>query len=153
MPEFISALEPDSRDQVLALAEALASDRFNVSTISETVCGYIEALDFTDRPDGETETEAWDSAEIARETFVRIAVDCLGFLYRVGCYLPDAVDYARVGRDLHYSRSGCGVGFFDRPAGMYTRDGHDYRDMLQRAAEGMGRVDSYVGDDGRIYLS
>lgn len=153
MPEFVSTLAPDARDPILELASALASDRFSAATIRDTMTGYIEALDFTDSPDDDTEAEAWADADLAHESIVRIAVDCLHFLYRVGCYLPDHVDYTKVGRDIHFSRNGHGTGFFDRPTDMYEREGHDYRDLLQRAAKRFGRADSYVGDDGRIYLS
>lgn len=61
-------------------------------------------------------------------------------------YARNALDDTRLGQLFWYARCGHGVSFTD--------DGDAYCLIdLQRAAQAVGNVDSYVGDDGLIYIS
>lgn len=52
--------------------------------------------------------------------------------------------FATAGHDLALSVNGHGAGFFDK--------GNDTADRLQEAANKLGQVDAYLGDDGVIYV-
>lgn len=134
--------------------------------------GYIEAMFFTDsepgtvRPDEDSGSGfLWNPAvhsslpgdvgfaDLAPKALAKIVADCRAFqtgpagdlLFQI--YESDTV-YApdQAGRDFWYSRNGHGVGFWDRGLG-------EIGDKLHKAAQAFRQVDSYVGDDGLVYLA
>lgn len=137
--------------------------------------GYIEAMFFTDCEHGtvradEDEDAAdiggnlWNPetqsnlpgdvtlANLAPEALARIIADCAAFQKANEATLDEA--YAleeptycaeRAGNDFWYTRNGHGCGFWDRGLGMVG-------DKLADTARVYGGCDSYLGDDGLIYL-
>ncbi|BAM87665.1 hypothetical protein S58_16570 [Bradyrhizobium oligotrophicum S58] len=101
--------------------------------------------------------------DLAPETLAAIIADCEAF-QRVHADLLDAAyehggergsyDSERAGNDFWYSRNGHGVGFWDRGLG-------DIGDALSNACGWKSRAsahpfperDSYIGDDGKVYLA
>jgi len=162
MPEFI--LDLGSPDHARAFN---ALDSFTQ--------GYIEALFFTDEerlceesgrdmPDVAIDLETMESrfvggdspgfADLAPDALAKIIADCAAFQTANSAMLERAYalgeaqmiyDEERAGRDFWYSRNGHGVGFWDRGLG-------EVGDMLHKAAQSFRQVDSYVGDDGLVYL-
>lgn len=143
--------------------------------------GYIEAMFFTDcehgsvrDPAANRQYRAWDPetdsslpgdvafSGLAPETLARIVADCAAFqetnetlLAEASELVPgeaglkyarEALDDTRLGQLFWYARNGHGVAFTD--------DGNaPCLEALQRAARHVGQTDSYLGDDGLIYLS
>lgn len=58
----------------------------------------------------------------------------------------DGYTMESAGHDLALSCNGHGAGYFDRGLG-------EVGDRLQSAAEKVGQLDAYVGDDGLLYVS
>jgi len=131
--------------------------------------GYIEALFFTDNAPGVT-TEEWQAtedhregsfpgdagfADLAPEALVAIVADCKRFQERHALVLAEA--YARedyeseqAGRDFWYTRNGHGVGFWEREQ---LKGEVDLGESLTLTANAYRETDSYLGDDGKVYLS
>lgn len=117
------------------------------------VDGYITAALWSsaDTPPGQTEPvelDGWDG-EIDPATLDAMREDCASFLAANWPDLAEAmrrrsvpIDY--MGHDLWLTRNHHGAGFWDRGLG-------DLGDKLSDAAQAMGEVDLYIGDDGSIY--
>jgi hypothetical protein len=123
------------------------------------VQGYVEALFFTNAscPD-DGELEHATVADLAPSTLDEIISDCARFQEIAESFLKQA--YARgyepeqAGRDFWFTRNGHGVGFWDRA--VLKDDG--LGDSLSalcgwQARNGLGELDVYMGDDGKVYLS
>ena len=139
--------------------------------------GYIEAMFFTDEerlceesegrhimPDVAVNLETMESrfvggdsisfADLAPGALARIIDDCTAFQERYSAALDEATDDNRIkgydseaaGRDFWYTRNGHGCGYWDGDLG-------EVGDVLTKAAKTFSEVDSYIGDDGLIYLS
>ena len=138
--------------------------------------GYIEALFFTDEEqlceDSGREMAAaainletmesrfvgGDSSgfgDLAADTLAMIVSDCHKFQVAAADILfpvyESGIDYApdQAGRDFWYTRNGHGVGFWDRGLGKVG----DRLAALCGHGTAFPGVDSYVGDDGLIYLA
>lgn len=120
------------------------------------IAGYVEALFFTDSADPGIEGEGLPRelgvGALSPDAWRRIFRDCRHFQQRArltlaAAYAGGEYDESQAGRDFHFTRNGHGVGFWDR---RQLADG--LGDRLTRIAGRFGSVDSYVGDDGRIYL-
>lgn len=121
--------------------------------------GYIEALFFTDSGPEDGQLGDAGFSDLAPETLARIITDCARFLAdlpRDGAgrtwldlaadYAPHHYDLAQAGRDFWFTRCGHGVGFWDRGLG-------EIGDRLTAHCQPFGNVDSYLGDDGKVYLA
>lgn len=155
MPEFI--LDHGSAETAKQFA---ALDSFTQ--------GYIEALFFTDcehntvRPDDDSDSDdcnVWKPeihsslpgdvsfADLAPETLARIVKDCAAFLDDAKIVACIGDKDAQAGHDFWLTRNGHGAGFWD---GDWPEPDASY---LDARADTFGSVDSYLGDDGLIYLS
>lgn len=98
-------------------------------------------------------------ADLAPDTLAVIVADCAAFQDKTCLALAAAIeeteenpdfesrDYAAAGRDFWYTRNGHGVGFWET-----YRWPAPWRDDLDQAARTFGEVDSYLGDDGKVWL-
>ena len=73
--------------------------------------------------------------------------DVKKFINMVGDEVYD-LDPVRVGHNIWYTRNGHGVGFWDT-----MEFEKEIGEKMTKACKDLGEVDSYVGDDGQIYLS
>lgn len=124
--------------------------------------GYVgAALWSSTDDDGEPLDAGRDDSDIAPETLAAMAADCARFYAAhsesIHCDdAPLASDFegsiaareaAMAGHDLWLTRCGHGAGFWDgdwpEPAAT----------VLDAAAEALGNVDLYLGDDGLIYAA
>lgn len=106
---------------------------------------YLEAAAFFDCGPDDPELHAADFSSAFLE---RAARDCTAFQKANAADLEaiDAADESS-GHDLWLTRNGHGAGFWDRG---YPED---VAGRLTSAAEALGQIDLYVGDDGVIYGS
>ena len=116
---------------------------------------YIEAMFFTgiERDDHGDDTERSADlglVDLAYETLGRIQEDCATFQTAYASLL-DGADPSQAGHDFWLTRNGHGAGFWDRPDGTYPNDPDG--SALTTAAHKAGEVDTYIGDDGKVYLS
>lgn len=113
--------------------------------------GYIEALYFTDTgPDSgidswadlapDVEGHAWRACE---DFLSRLDPDTLSRL--LGAVEARQIDLLQIGHDLWLTRNGHGAGFWDRGLGQLG-------DSLTTAAKSIGWANTYLGDDGLIYV-
>lgn len=178
MPEFIldtsGAVEgfaPAFEDIAAGRGESVAWH-----DLSPFVQGYIEALFFTNEGDGtpgegdefglwrEVEPGLWSAdfgfSDLAPEALAAILADCQAFTESEAFRAFEAwrdddaseettpADDAQAGRDFWFTRTGAGVGFWDRPAHYYG----PHMEALSKLARAAGEVWPYVGDDGAVYL-
>lgn len=123
----------------------------------DIVTGFITAaLWATDDDDGEPLERNYDRGDIAPEAMKKIKAYCAKF-YKAR--RSDLLDYREMreydpsqgsvyeyaGHDLFLSSAGHGTGFWDRGLGALG-------DRLHEAAEKLGELNFYVGDDGKIYV-
>jgi hypothetical protein len=120
--------------------------------LDEFICGYIEAMFWTNSGDAEDElSDAHGFDDLAGETLAAIIQDCVGFQQQnrrnieMACALLNYTD-ARAGHDFWLTRNGHGAGFWDRGLGAVG-------DALSEAAQVCGERNVYLGDDGAIYLT
>lgn len=124
--------------------------------LDEFTKAYIDAIlfsemDNSDESGGEPLDKNYTIEDFAPSALKAIIADCKKFqeenaeAIRVGADRGSASPEEQAGHDLHFTRSGSGVGFWDgdwpEPQGA----------QLTKAAKAMGQVDFYVGDDGLIY--
>lgn len=179
MPEFI--LNKSGRVQIADAPFQGATLAFdNLDSFTQ---GYIEAMFFTDEeqlceesgrdmPSVAFDAETMETrfvggnspgfGDLAPATLARIIADCTAFraslpvdghgrtwLDLASDYAPQGYDDEQAGRDFWFTRNGHGVGFWDRGLG-------EVGDKLSNACgwrTSFQQVDSYVGDDGLIYLA
>lgn len=141
-----------------------------LDSLDEFTLGYIEALFFTDQ--GEDNSEEWTRIakmesepisgsfpndlgvlDLSPESLDRIKRDCAAFQEAAATFLAQAYnrgyDANRAGNDFHYTRNGHGVGFWDR----CELEADSLGERLSEIAYKAGAVESYWGDDSKIYLS
>lgn len=116
--------------------------------------GYIEAMFFTNDPDGEL--EGCTVEDLSHESIEAIKMTCAAFQKTAAPLLEEAYarnDYSeeQAGRDLWFTRNGHGVGFWDRCQLEADKLG-DRLSALCGFRTSFSNVDAYKGDDGKIYL-
>lgn len=85
--------------------------------------------------------------DIAPDSLNRAIVDCQTFQAEHAADLEATGEHAEMhGHDLWLTRNGHGAGFWARG---YA---DDVAKRLTEAAQDLGEVSPYVGDDGRIYI-
>lgn len=155
MPEFIL-----DRGDVVSAKQFAALDSFTQA--------YIEAMFFTDsepntvRPDDDSDYDdcnVWNPekhsslpgdvsfADLAPETLARIVADCTKFRDDAKIMACIADKDAQSGHDFWLTRNGHGAGFWD---GDWPEPDASY---LDARSDTFGNVDTYLGDDGLIYLA
>ena len=169
MPEF-----------VLNIGDAEEQDAF--AKLDGFTRGYIEALFFTDEeqlcedsgremPSVAFDTTTMESrfvggdspgfADLAPKTLAAIIEDCRRFQELHADLLQQAYESESVsyddemaGRDFWYTRNGHGVGFWCRDLGDV---GDELSELCgwssRKSAHPFPETDSYIGDDGKVYLS
>lgn len=131
--------------------------------LDEMVQAYIAcALWSTSNPDSETNPDVsefldgdYDESDFAPETLEQARADCAQFLTLSGIE-PDGVWPAdQAGHDFWLTRCGHGAGFWDRDLEDWDHPKDEVRRLGQKythICEGMGELDLYPGDDGRLYF-
>jgi hypothetical protein len=120
---------------------------------------YIEAALWSstdnagdDDSGGEPLDKNYGPSDIAPATMSAMHADCASFVERYGHLIADddspairkSGSWVLAGYDFWLNRNETGAGFWD---GDWPKHG----DELDKAAESYGRLDLYVGDDGKIY--
>jgi hypothetical protein len=138
--------------------------------------GYFEALAFTNFGPDDGELEDKSVSDLSFELYQSSLEDCRAFQEKAGALLREAYerdyDEAQAGRDLWFTRCGHGVGYWDRkqlePRGEWEALGSPRVDdsrwtewiairdnsignRLSELAQGLGNIDLYLGDDGKVY--
>jgi hypothetical protein len=115
-------------------------------SLEEMMTGYLEcALWSSPEDDGGKHLDAtFCVSDVSEEARSRAEADCSYFLSRTWA-MAAKEDLGRVGHDLWLTRNGHGAGFWD---GDYPEHG----DALTAVARGMGEIDIYPGDDGKMYF-
>ncbi len=105
----------------------------------------IEALYFTDT--GDDDGQPTSDAELSDETRADLEADCRSFWRRFGPYV-EAADMSadQAGHDFWLTRNGHGAGFWD---GSWPEP---YDNILTAGAKSYGPAETYLGDDGRIWI-
>ena len=104
--------------------------------LDEFTKAYLEAIAFTDE-------EELSDAEFSEEFLERARQDCKKF-QEENAVLLQGLDTQQCGHDFWLTRCGHGAGFWDSGLG-------EVGDKLTEAAKKFGNIDTYIGDDGRIY--
>lgn len=157
MPEFIL----DTSGEVPAAYGVPALDtlpeRIEFRHLDAFTQGYIEALFFTDSGPEDGELGEAGFSDLAPETLARIIEDCAAFqrdnakaleaVFSRPMFRRNVNTPTETGRDLWYTRNGHVCGFWD---GDWPEP---YATLFTEAAKAFGNVDSYLGDDGKVYLS
>lgn len=138
--------------------------------LDEFTRGYIEAMFFTDSAP-RMESDEWRALEaagkeipegnfpsdmgvddLAPESLADIVSDCAKFQAAALPWLDAAkergYDAEQAGRDFWFSRNGHGCGFWDRKE---LRQTPQLVDALGELADAAGNVDSYWGDNSKVY--
>ena len=154
MPQFIfNSAEPITFHTGSPMIPGEQTIRFD--DLAPMVRGYIEAMFFTDTgPDQAEDGLGPDCAfsDLAPETVAKVQHRCALFAEVVNDAIAPGLTshgFEQIGRDLHYTSNGHGVGFWDRPE-IY---GQANADLFSDAARKLGGRDLYRGDDGKLYLS
>lgn len=106
---------------------------------------YVEAMLWsTTDDDGDPLDDNYDARALAPETLKQILEDCERFQEENAKDLV-GIDPASAGHDFWLTRTGHGLGFWDRGLG-------DVGERLTAAAHAFGNLDPYAGDDGKLYF-
>lgn len=122
--------------------------------INEMINGYKEAFIFAEsaRDHEGNFIEYLDDYDFSSSADERIAQDVTAFCSANVAAISEAMSNGatanQIGNDLHFTRNGHGVGFWDRPE-MYTTN---TANRLTSAAEVMPDVSAYIGEDNLIYI-
>ena len=110
--------------------------------LENILSGYLDAIEFTDcgPDDDERQNADWSKDGL---TEARLHVE--QFLDVTPSKLLHDIPPAQIGHDLWLTRNGHGAGFWDKGLGAQG-------DSLTAICEALGQVDSYVADDGFLYL-
>lgn len=123
-----------------------------MSDLKTFTAACIAALYFTDTGGGD---QPDPEAELSPDTRAALEAECLSFWRRFGPYVNAATckryigrdsPAAQAGHDFWLTRNGHGAGFWD---GDWSEP---YGDILTRGAKCYGEFDTYLGDDGLIYV-
>jgi hypothetical protein len=145
-----SLLEDDYVDPKEEVARLRSEDpRFGTPELSKLdtfTRGYIEALFFTDEERLREDAGGEESdLQIAPSEVWQIVQDCEKF--QKENWDDIGTDFHQAGVDFWFTRNHHGSGFWDgdwpEPQG----------ERLTKAAQRYGQVDTYVGDDGYVYIS
>lgn len=130
--------------------------------IDRMLTAYIECAlwstnDDSDEQGGEPLDANYGREDLAPETLEGMRADCLAFYAahseQIAQWDGNGDADEQAGHDLWLTRNGHGAGFWDRSdskgRGGWPNEGKD----LTEAAQAMGEVWLYVGDDGQIYSS
>lgn len=122
--------------------------------INEIINGYKEAFIFAEPAtdhNGEY-IENLDDYDFSPSADERIAQDVTAFinanLAAISEAMSDGATAIQIGSDLHFTRNGHGIGFWNRPE-IYTTN---TANRLTSAAEFMPIVSAYIGEDNLIYI-
>ncbi|MCJ8478584.1 hypothetical protein MOO17_11145 [Escherichia coli] len=122
--------------------------------IIEIINGYKEAFIFAESArDHEGDfIDNLDDYDFSPGADERIAQDVTAFinanLAAIAEAMSDGATANQIGNDLHFTRNGHGVGFWDRPE-VYTTN---TANRLTNAAKFMPNVSAYIGEDNLIYI-
>ena len=122
--------------------------------IIEIINGYKEAFIFAESArDHEGDfIDNLDDYDFSPGADERIAQDVTAFinanLAAISEAMSDGATANQIGNDLHFTRNGHGVGFWDRPE-IYTTN---TANRLTNAAKFMPSVSAYIGEDNLIYI-
>lgn len=126
--------------------------------MDEFTLAYIEALLFTDTDDDDNQlNDNYSVEDLAPETIEQIKADCAKFQKENADDIANGrkvtrtsygtSDFQYAGHDFWLTRNGHGCGFWD---GDWEATAGE---RLTEACKKFGEVWSYIGDDGKIYLS
>lgn len=122
--------------------------------IIEIINGYKEAFIFAEPAtdhNGEY-IENLDDYDFSSSALERITSDVTAFcsanVAAISEAMSDGATAIQIGSDLHFTRNGHGIGFWDRPE-IYTTN---TANRLTSAAEVMPDVSAYIGEDNLIYI-
>ncbi|UVF09980.1 hypothetical protein [Escherichia phage pEC-M2929-1AR.1] len=122
--------------------------------IIEIINGYKEAFIFaepaTDHNGEYIENLGdYDFSDQAHQRIIHdVAAYCDANDAAISEAMSDGATANQIGNDLHFTRNGHGVGFWDRPE-IYTPN---TANRLTSAAEVMPDVSAYIGEDNLIYI-
>lgn len=122
--------------------------------INEIINGYKEAFIFAEsaRDHEGNFIEYLDDYDFSPGADERIAQDVTAFinanLAAISEAMSDGATAIQIGSDLHFTRNGHGIGFWNRPE-IYTTN---TANRLTSAAEVMPDVSAYIGEDNLIYI-
>jgi len=115
--------------------------------INTMVEGYLEAMLWTDEDMLKefNDIDLVDFSMISKELLTQVINDCDAFYDKAEGLLNETdLPLEYIGHNFWLTRSGHGVGFWDRGLGKI---GDDLTDICGE----FGEVDIYLGDDGLIY--
>lgn len=122
--------------------------------IIEIINGYKEAFIFAEsaRDHKGNFIDDMTDYDFSDQAHQRIAQDVTAFinanLAAISEAMSDGATANQIGNDLHFTRNGHGVGFWDRPE-IYTTN---TANRLTNAAKLMPNVSAYIGEDNLIYI-
>lgn len=122
--------------------------------IIEIINGYKEAFIFTESArDHEgnfiDNLDDYDFSDQAHQRIIHdVAAYCDANDAAISEAMSDGATANQIGNDLHFTRNGHGVGFWDRPE-IYTTN---TANRLTNAAKLMPSVHAYIGEDNLIYI-
>lgn len=122
--------------------------------INEIINGYKEAFIFAEsaRDHEGNFIDDMTDYDFSDQAHQRIAQDVTAFinanLAAISEAMSDGATANQIGNDLHFTRNGHGVGFWDRPE-IYTTN---TANRLTNAAKFMPSVSAYIGEDNLIYI-
>lgn len=122
--------------------------------INEIINGYKEAFIFAEsaRDHEGNFIEYLDDYDFSPGADERIAQDVTAFinanLAAIAEAMSDGATAIQIGSDLHFTRNGHGIGFWNRPE-IYTTN---TANRLTNAAKFMPIVSAYIGEDNLIYI-
>ncbi|BDU12396.1 hypothetical protein [Escherichia phage phiWec186] len=122
--------------------------------INEIINGYKDVFIFAESArDHEGDfIDNLDDYDFSSQALDRIADDVTSFcnanVAAIAEAMSDGATANQIGNDLHFTRNGHGVGFWDRPE-IYTTN---TANRLTNAAKFMPDVSAYIGEDNLIYI-
>ncbi|WBF77678.1 hypothetical protein A73_12 [Escherichia phage A73] len=122
--------------------------------INEIISGYKEAFIFAESATDQhgEYIDNLDPYDFSQDANDRIAQDVTAFINAnvaaISEAMSDGATANQIGNDLHFTRNGHGVGFWDRPE-IYTTN---TANRLSNAAKLMPNVSAYIGKDNLIYI-
>lgn len=122
--------------------------------IIEIINGYKEAFIFAESATDQhgDYIDNLDPYDFSQDANDRIAQDVTAFINAniavISEVMADGATPIQIGNDLHFTRNGHGVGFWDRPE-IYTTD---TANRLSNAAKAMPKVSAYIDYDNLINI-
>lgn len=122
--------------------------------IIEIINGYKEAFIFAESARNQEgdfidDMTDYEFSDQAHQRIIRdVAAFCDANDAAISEAMSDGATANQIGNDLHFTRNGHGVGFWDRPE-IYTTN---TANRLTNAAKFMPDVTAYIGKDNLIYI-